>query len=143
MLVAADTFRGAAVEHAQRVLRQKNDLDIEASDTDPRALQAVRENLRAAGLDGVVRVVHRQAQALPPVQGGVIIGNPPYGIRLNDADVLALYREIGERWQACQDATVAILCGNVDFVANFGWPVASARELRNGPIEVGLFKYHR
>lgn len=138
-----DMVRGAAVEHAQRVLRQKNDLDIEASDTDPRALQAVRENLRAAGLDGVVRVVHRQAQALPPVQGGVIIGNPPYGIRLNDADVLALYREIGERWQACQDATVAILCGNVDFVANFGWPVASARELRNGPIEVGLFKYHR
>ncbi len=136
-----DKVRGAAVTHAQNVLQRTTGLDIEASDTDARAIQAMRENLRAAGLDGVVRVVQRDARALPPVQGGVIVGNPPYGMRLNDSDVLALYREIGASWKTSHDTTVALLCGNVDFVSNFGWPVESARELRNGPIEVGLFRY--
>ncbi len=138
-----DPVRGAAVAHAQDVLRHCQDLDVEASDTDSRAIQAMRENLRAAGLDGVVRVVQRDARSLPSVHGGVIVGNPPYGMRLNDTDVLKLYRELGASWQLSQDVTVAILCGNVDFVAQFGWPVESARELRNGPIEVGLFRYRR
>ena len=138
-----DQVRGAAVAHAQDVLRRTTGLDIEASDTDPRAMQAIRANLRAAGLDGVVRVVQRDARALPPLQHGVVVANPPYGMRLNDADVLELYRQIGASWQSCDDVTFAILCGNVDFVANFAWTVESARELRNGPIEVGLFRYRR
>jgi 23S rRNA (guanine2445-N2)-methyltransferase / 23S rRNA (guanine2069-N7)-methyltransferase len=136
-----DQVRGAAVAHAQGVLQRTTGLDIEASDTDSRAMQAIRENLRAAGLDGVVRVVQRDARVLPPVTHGVIVGNPPYGMRLDDANILEMYQQIGAGWKACQDTTVAILCGNVDFVTNFGWPVESARELRNGPIEVGLFRY--
>ncbi len=136
-----DKVRGAAVDHAQHVLQRTTGLDIEASDTDPRAMQAIRENLRAAGLDGVVRVVQRDAVALPPIQGGVIVGNPPYGIRLNDTDMLALYRRMGESWKSSHNTTVALLCGNTEFVPSFGWPVETARELRNGPIEVGLFRY--
>ena len=136
-----DKVRGVAVAKAQKAIQDARGLDIEASDTDVRAIGAVRENLRAAGLDTLVKVVQRDARALPPIAGGVIIGNPPYGIRLNDTDVLALYRQLGEAWRTSEATTVAILCGNTEFVQNFGWPVQTARELRNGPIEVGLFRY--
>lgn len=105
-------------------------------------MQATRENLRAAGLDGIVRVVRRDVRDLPPLpEGGVIVANPPYGVRLNDTDVLGLYRDLGQRWVLHLGVTAARLCGNTEFAQSFGWPVESARELRNGPLEVGLFRY--
>ena len=137
-----DAAREHAIRHAKAVLAAPRHLDIEASDTDPRAVAATRENLRAAGLEGVVRVVQRDARDLPLLPaGGVIVGNPPYGVRLQDDDVLGLYRDIGQRWQRQPGLTVALLCGNTGFVQAFGWPVEMAKELRNGPLEVGLFRY--
>lgn len=143
-----DIVRAEAVEKARIVLGNQRQLDtskldIEASDIDPRAVDVTRENLRNAGLDRVVRVVQRDARKLSPQPAGTqIVTNPPYGERLGDEHILKLYADMGQDWRQIPDLKAAILMGNTEFVPTFGWPVLSAHELRNGPLEVGLFQFH-
>ena len=70
---------------------------IAGSDADPAAIAAARENARRAG---VAEDIHVERLALgkaqpPPVRGGLIVTNPPYGMRLR-ADVPRLYAELND-----------------------------------------------
>jgi putative N6-adenine-specific DNA methylase len=69
-----------------------------ASDIAAGAVGKTQAHLRAAKLDGFVTV--ETADALTrsaPATAGVIVTNPPYGVRLADADALAaLYPKLGD-----------------------------------------------
>ncbi len=60
------------------------------------------ENIREAGLEGIVRVICKPLAALKrpthkPLTHGLVISNPPYGERLGDVESLrGLYRDWGE-----------------------------------------------
>ena len=62
------------------------------SDRDGRALQAARANFDAAGLaDAVVLTEADVLDMKPPAAAGVIVTNPPYGVRLGDQAALAAF----------------------------------------------------
>ncbi|MCW5623902.1 MAG: class I SAM-dependent RNA methyltransferase [Burkholderiales bacterium] len=67
------------------------------SDLDPRAMKASRENLRDAGVGNVALV--EQADCLvrdAPAAGGILIANPPYGVRIGEeAELAAFYPALG------------------------------------------------
>src|SRR5207247_8020536 len=65
---------------------------IYGSDRDRRALQAARANFDAAGLaDAVVLTQADVLDMKPPAAAGVIVTNPPYGVRLGDQAALAAF----------------------------------------------------
>ena len=71
---------------------------IYGSDIHEAALQAARANLKAAGL--VDTVALKQADLLdvkPPAREGMLVTNPPYGVRLSDkAQLAAFYPRLGD-----------------------------------------------
>jgi putative N6-adenine-specific DNA methylase len=71
---------------------------IYGSDIHEAALQAARLNLRAAGL--VDTVALKQADVLdikPPAGEGILVTNPPYGVRFSDKEQLAaFYPRLGD-----------------------------------------------
>lgn len=79
------------------------ELHMLGRDHDPRAIEAATLNLRAAGLEGRVRL-ERASLTQPcsvPAEKGLVFANPPYGERLGEpAEVEATYRCLGERLRA-------------------------------------------
>ena len=66
---------------------------IFASDIDPRAIAQCRRNAAAAG---VARVARRSSEAdvlarSAPAPAGLLVANPPYGVRLDDEHALAAF----------------------------------------------------
>lgn len=120
------------------------------NEIEPRSLEAARANARAAGVDviwqrGDFRALDRERVAAlcagTRADSGLILCNPPYGHRLDDAHVLDLYRDLGE-W-----------CGQFSgwragfLVANHGWEQAFGRRARvrkpleNGPLRAYFYLY--
>jgi putative N6-adenine-specific DNA methylase len=78
--------------------RPKEPLTIYGSDISPGALTAAQANLAAAGVEKCVTL--RRANVLDitrPAPEGIIISNPPYGVRLGEQQRLAMfYPKLGD-----------------------------------------------
>ncbi|MGH7965442.1 MAG: THUMP domain-containing class I SAM-dependent RNA methyltransferase [Candidatus Binatia bacterium] len=117
---------------------------IYGSDIHEGALQAARANLKAAGL--VDTVALKQADLLdvkPPAGEGVLVTNPPYGVRLSDkAHLAAFYPRLGDSLKRHFAGWRAYL-----FTADLRLPkligLATSRRtpLFNGPLECRLFEF--
>jgi putative N6-adenine-specific DNA methylase len=71
---------------------------IFASDRDPRALAQCRGNAQVAGLESWLTVESADIlERHAPAPAGVLVANPPYGVRLDDARALAaFYPRLGD-----------------------------------------------
>lgn len=85
-------------------------LPIVGSDIDGGLLRKAQANLRRAGLEGAVELKHCDARDIRPhAAEGIWVTNPPYGVRIGEANELAeLYPELGDHlkaefagWTAC------------------------------------------
>lgn len=119
----------------RRSLDPRDVAPIHASDHDPAAVDATRQNLKAAGLDRIVRVSVAEAVDLRAPNGAHIVCNPPYGERIGD-DVLALYRSLGEAWSQQRGSRLTILDGHDGFVDAFGQPIERTTLFQSGRIPV-------
>jgi putative N6-adenine-specific DNA methylase len=118
---------------------------ITASDRNRRALDLARRSARAAGVEQSVSFTRQdlaraQAPAPPP---GVLVCNPPYGVRLGEATRLAsLYRTLGEVLKhRFVGYTAFVLTGNLDLASEIGLAPSRRTVLFNGPIECRLLRY--
>jgi putative N6-adenine-specific DNA methylase len=95
-LAAFDRAAWERVKAEQRA--QQPSPGLYGSDTDPKALDAARRNLAAAGIERWVQL--ERADILErgaPAPGGVMVANPPYGERMGSADELArFYPRLGD-----------------------------------------------
>ena len=63
---------------------------IYGSDKDLRAIRVTKSNLEEAGISNTVELSCKDfCEIIPPAKEGVLITNPPYGIRLGEAEELA------------------------------------------------------
>jgi len=87
-------IRNQALAKVKKVNFQK----IYGSDLDLRAVRVTKQNLEAAGLLDAVQVAHvDMLQVVPPAETGVLVANPPYGVRIGEDEALsALYPKMGE-----------------------------------------------
>ena len=74
---------------------------FQGTDREQKAIAAARENIKRAGLTGVIDVTMSSFQEhefdINPDAPGLLITNPPYGERIGDEMALiALYRQLGE-----------------------------------------------
>ena len=80
------------VRSAAGAPRAKGAPALFGSDTDPRAIDAARKNLAAAGFADLVQLERADILArTAPAGAGVMVANPPYGERTGSADELARF----------------------------------------------------
>jgi putative N6-adenine-specific DNA methylase len=119
-------------------------LEIFGSDLYGAQLDLARHNLAAAGLDGAVRL--KQANVLelsPAAGGGVLVTNPPYGVRLGEEQELAeFYPKLGDAlkqrfagWRAC------IFTADLRLPKLIGLKPARRIPLYNGALECRLYVF--
>ncbi len=117
---------------------------IVASDSDPRAMAQCRANAAAAGVAEWLQI--EEADALlraAPATTGIIVTNPPYGVRLdNDAALAAMYPKLGDAlkqrfagWTAC------LFTGDLRLAKLIGLKPSRKTPLYNGNIECRLFRF--
>lgn len=113
-------------------------------DRDPQAIIACRENARRAGLEYAVSFDRRPFEETEPCgHQGVLVMNPPYGVRMGDKTELeALYRKIGEVFKRRFTGwTAYLLAGDLELARLVGLKPARRFVLFNGPLECRLLKY--
>jgi putative N6-adenine-specific DNA methylase len=122
----------------------KAPLAIYGSDIDGSALKAARANLEAGGLADAVAL--KQADVLdvkPPAGEGMLVTNPPYGVRLGEEDHLAaFYPRLGDSlkrnfagWRAY------ILTADLRLPKLIGLAASRRTPLFNGALECRLFEF--
>lgn len=110
LAAAYPALRAAA---ATRVAPPAASAPILASDRDPGAVQAARENARRAGVEDTISfAVQPFAACRPCGPRGLLLTNPPYGLRVGRVRTLRdLYAHIGHVLKdRFQDWRVALLC---------------------------------
>lgn len=117
---------------------------IFGSDLKGDALTLARANLEAAGLADSVTL--KQANALEvsaPAEGGVLVTNPPYGVRIGEQDELAaFYPRLGDvlkkkfaGWRAY------IFTADLRLPKLIGLSPSKRTPLFNGPLECRLYEF--
>jgi putative N6-adenine-specific DNA methylase len=107
------TLKNNAVSRRKSIRPSIFGVDIDAA-----AIDNARDNLALAGLEDAVQLTRSNALDLSaPAPAGVIVANPPYGVRVGDPEKLAaFYPKLGDAlkrifagWRACLLSAVSQL----------------------------------
>lgn len=121
-------------------------LEIYASDIDPQAVAAARENAVEAGVEDAISFSVGDAAQLEAQgkEGGIIITNPPYGQRIGEQQEMdRLYAGLAGFLR--RNPTWSMFVITADKSAEhklFGRPADRRRKLFNGRLEVCFYQYH-
>jgi len=117
---------------------------IFASDIDGRVLDQCRRNLAVAGIADYVEVGAADVLArTAPAPAGILIANPPYGVRLeSDATLTAFYPKLGDALkQRFPGWTAYLLTGDPRLAKLIGLKPSRRTPLFNGAIECRLYRF--
>jgi putative N6-adenine-specific DNA methylase len=126
---------------AREMERPSSPVAIQGSDRDAGAIDAARANAGRAGVADDARFDVRPLSAIEPPDGpGLLIANPPYGIRVGESDALRnLYAALGRvARERCRGWTVALLSADRKLEGQVGLPFAERFRTSNGGIPVRL-----
>jgi len=129
---------------AQRRIRTAASVAIHASDNDAGAVARSRANAAAAGVSAALAVEHGDVLArAAPSPSGLIVSNPPYGVRVADAERLrAFYPRLGDALkQHFAGWTAYLLSGDTRLPKLIGLKASRRTPLYNGALECRLYEY--
>ena len=115
-----------------------------ASDIAPGAVAKTQSNLRAAQVDGFVRAEQADFLSRPaPAPNGILVANPPYGVRLADQEALAkLYPLMGDALkQRFSGWTAYFFTGDLRLPKLIHLKATRRTPLMNGAIDCRLFEF--
>lgn len=119
-------------------------LPIFGSDIDPRQLATAQENLAAAELDGKVELIESDLLDLePPADEGILVTNPPYGVRLSSGEELYdWYPQVGDLLkQRFAGWNCYFLSADMELAKRIGLKASKRTPLMNGDLDCRLFEY--
>jgi putative N6-adenine-specific DNA methylase len=117
---------------------------VRCSDRDKAAMFAAQKNADAAGVRKLISFEVGDVSGISaPAPEGVVVMNPPYGVRLGDAEHLGgLYKAVGDTlkknfrgWQGW------ILAGNPELAASVGLRATRRKKVFNGGLECLWLQY--
>ncbi|MEM7659401.1 MAG: THUMP domain-containing protein [Bacteroidota bacterium] len=117
--------------------------DLVGMDRDGTSLLSAQDNLRRAGLYDQVRLEQTDFfQSDAPTKPGTLILNPPYGERMKEIDIEALYSQIGDQWkQAYPGFEAWMISSNLPAMKRVGLRPYRKHILFNGPLECRYYGY--
>ena len=122
--------------------------NIYGSDLRGDALELARANLDELDLLSKVElkqanIFEMPAPAISLTSGGIIVTNPPYGVRMEDRDALAaFYPQLGDALKKRFSGwTAYILSSDMQLAKGIGLSASKRTPLFNGALECRLFEY--
>ncbi len=135
-----ENLRSSAKANARKNLNGR----IIASDNNPAAIRAARNNAATAGVEHLIEFeVCDYRETGIPEGGGIVILNPEYGERLGSiAQLENTYKEIGDFFkQKCKGYKGYIFTGNFDLAKKVGLRTKRRIPFFNSNIECRLLEY--
>ncbi|OKH18089.1 THUMP domain-containing class I SAM-dependent RNA methyltransferase [[Limnothrix rosea] IAM M-220] len=132
------------LNEAEYAAKDKIQQPIVGQDNDENVVQQAWTNAENCGVAEQIKLSCKKLEAVEaPADHGVIICNPPYGVRIgHDQDLELLYKTIGDVFkQKFKGWTGYILTGNADLAKKVGLRASRRFVVYNGGIECRLLKY--
>ena len=110
---------------------------------DLRAVRVAKQNLTEAGLLEAVQLAHVNfTEAVPPADEGILVANPPYGVRIGEDEELALlYPKMGEALKRkFAGWNTYFLTNDLRMPKLMRLTPSKRTPLFNGPLECRLFE---
>lgn len=128
------------------LVRKKTSIktNIYGSDLYGEALKLARANLAALGLENAVSLKQANALEMPaPADSGILITNPPYGVRLSEQQELAeFYPKLGDALKKKFSGwTAYLLTADLRLAKLIGLAASKRTPLFNGALECRLFEF--
>jgi len=122
---------------------QPEALAIFGSDLYGDALKTARANLATLGLENAVSLKQVNVlEASPPAASGILIANPPYGVRLEDAALAGFYPKLGDALkQRFAGWTAYLFTADLRLAKLIGLKPSKRTPLYNGALECRLFEF--
>ena len=132
-----------AMDEAGDLVEEDVQVDIQGYDVDGDIVKAARTNAQSAGVDHMIHFQQRPVSALShPKKYGFIISNPPYGERIEGKENLpALYREIGERFEALDSWSMYLITSYEDAQKYIGRKADKNRKIYNGMLKTYFYQF--
>ncbi|MFP4348953.1 MAG: class I SAM-dependent RNA methyltransferase [Desulfococcaceae bacterium] len=116
---------------------------IQGSDASTRAVDIALENTRTLPHGERVRITQARFQDMSGLEDGVLVCNPPYGVRMGDkpavGDLIAAFGDFLK--QRCKGSAAFLYFGDRELIKRVGLKPAWKKPLRNGPLDGRLVKY--
>lgn len=119
------------------------DYEIIASDHSPKAVQIAKSNIQGAHLSHDITLCQQDMfEMTPPEAPGVLLINPPYGERLEEKDLVALYKGIGDALKHNFKGYDAwVISSNKEVIKLIGLKPSKKIDIYNGPLECKFMKF--
>lgn len=136
-------FWEEALDEAEQLANYDQPLNIIGTDINHNMIEIAKNNALEAGLGELISWKQMQVSDWTiQEEGGYLIGNPPYGERIKDADyVRELYRSLGKVTADHTTWSVYILTSFNQFEKAYGKQATKKRKLFNGFIETNYYQY--
>ena len=116
--------------------------DIQGYDIDGEMVDIARQNARLAGVDSLIHFQRRGVEQLShPKKYGFLNTNPPYGERLQDYELSALYRVVGERFRALDSWSMYLISAYENAERDIGRKADKNRKVYNGMIKAYYYQF--
>jgi putative N6-adenine-specific DNA methylase len=128
---------------AKAAQNKEQQLDIHGYDIDEQMISISRLNANKAGVLHDIEFKQLAVKDFKTTaKNGVIVANPPYGVRLSDQKEAAkLYQQMGELYRPLKTWSKYILSSDLNFEKEYGQKATKRRKLYNGALRTDLFQY--
>lgn len=120
------------------------ELDLLGFDIDAKVLLTARANAEKAGVGDDIQFVVKDMKRMDLQDNfGVVITNPPYGVRLGEEkEAEELTRTLGKKMGELSTWSVYVITAQLGFERFFGREADKKRKLFNGGIETTYYQYY-
>jgi putative N6-adenine-specific DNA methylase len=128
---------------ARNLINHDAKLRIMGSDIDKKSILIARDNLANLGLEEEITFFVKDMREVDlKNEYGVLITNPPYGVRMgNDDGVRQLYVDFGNKFRELDKWSIYVITNDEDFERYFGKRADRKRKLYNGRIKVDYYQF--
>lgn len=130
---------------AFEAIRYDADIRIRASDISRTAVRAAVANAEEAGVDDCIEFSVRPVSKLRAEEPyGILIGNPPYGERIGEAEAIhGIYEDLKRFFAENPTWSLYLVTSDKQFEQRFREkPADRRRKLYNGRIEICYYQYY-
>ncbi|MFJ7734708.1 class I SAM-dependent RNA methyltransferase [Lysinibacillus sp. NPDC097287] len=133
----------AVRDEADSIANYDQPIEIIGTDIDHRMVSIAQENALEAGFGDIITFKQMQARDFTTsLTDGVMIGNPPYGERIGDVEVVEqVIRDLGQVMKNHPTWSVYMLSSMKNFEDLYGRQSTKKRKLFNGFIETNYYQF--
>ena len=140
-LIPGECWR-SVFDEARAAVRMPEKTDIRGYDIDGRILRTARANAKKAGVGDMIHFQQMDvADVKHPKKYGFVVTNPPYGERMDPADLPGIYRSFGRCADGLDSWSFYMITSYRDAEKYFGRKASRKRKIYNGMLRTDYLQF--